>query len=196
MKKPFSLSELSFTIIKVCLVLGIFVSLVSFYSNSDREQIVINGLPAGTSSETSRAESAVSLPTTAVTALTSAAVSSAPDVSAVSRSTKSVFSEAEPAPPEDIPTASAVSEMSAAQVMSPPEITEVSSSGTQNGSLININTADTRELIKLSGIGEVKAAAIVAYREEHGAFSSVEELLNVKGIGEKTLEKIRGYVTV
>ena len=186
MKKPFSLSELSFTIIKVCLVLGIFVSLVSFYSNSDREQIVINGLPAGTSSETSRAESAVSLPTTAVTALTSA----------VSRSTESVFSEAEPAPPEEIPTASAVSEMSAAQVTSPPEITEVSSSGTQNGSLININTADTRELIKLSGIGEVKAAAIVAYREEHGAFSSVEELLNVKGIGEKTLEKIRGYVTV
>ena len=195
MKKPFSLSELSFTIIKVCLVLGIFVSLVSFYSNSDREQIVINGLPAGTSSETSRAESAVSLPATAVTALTSAA-SSAPDVSAVSRSTESVFSEAEPAPPEEIPTASAVSEMSAAQVTSPPEITEVSSSGTQNGSLININTADTRELIKLSGIGEVKAAAIVAYREEHGAFSSVEELLNVKGIGEKTLEKIRGYVTV
>ncbi len=195
MKKPFTLSELSFTIIKVCLVLGIFVSLVSFYSNSDREQIVINGLPAGTSSETSRAESAVSLPTTAVTALTSAA-SSAPDVSAVSRSTESVFSEAEPAPPEEIPTASAVSEMSAAQVTSPPEITEVSSSGTQNGSLININSADTRELIKLSGIGEVKAAAIVAYREEHGAFSSVEELLNVKGIGEKTLEKIRGYITV
>lgn len=195
MKKPFSLSELSFTIIKVCLVLGIFVSLVSFYSNSDREQIVINGLPAGTSSETSRAESAVSLPISAVTALTSAA-SSAPDVSAVSRSTESVFSEAEPAPPEEILTASAVSEMSAAQVTSPPEITEVSSSGTQNGNLININTADTRELIKLSGIGEVKAAAIVAYREEHGAFSSVEELLNVKGIGEKTLEKIRGYVTV
>lgn len=195
MKKPFSLSELSFTIIKVCLVLGIFVSLVSFYSNSDREQIVINGLPAGTSSETSRAKSAVSLPISAVTALTSAA-SSSPDVSAVSRSTESVFSEAEPAPPEEIPTASAVSEMSAAQVTSPPEITEVSSSGTQNGSLININTADTRELIKLSGIGEVKAAAIVAYREEHGAFSSVEELLNVKGIGEKTLEKIRGYVTV
>ena len=196
MKKPFSLSELSFTIIKVCMVLGIFVSLVSFYSNSDREQIVINGLPAGKSSETSRAESAVSLPTTAVTALTSAAVSSAPDVSADSRSTESVFSEAEPAPPEEIPVDSAVSEMSAAQVTSPPEITEVSSSGTQNGSLININTADTRELIKLSGIGEVKAAAIVAYREEHGAFSSVEELLNVKGIGEKTLEKIRGYVTV
>lgn len=196
MKKPFSLSELSFTIIKVCLVLGIFVSLVSFYSNSDREQIVINGLPAGTSSETSRTESAVSLPTSAVTALTSAAVSSAPDVSSVSRSIESVFSEAEPAPPEEILTASAVSEMSAAQVTSSPEITEVSSSGTQNGSLININTADTRELIKLSGIGEVKAAAIVAYREEHGAFSSVEELLNVKGIGEKTLEKIRGYVTV
>ena len=61
---------------------------------------------------------------------------------------------------------------------------------------ININTASAEELELLSGIGEVKARAIIAYREEHGGFTSVEELVNVYGIGEKTLGKIRGYITV
>lgn len=61
---------------------------------------------------------------------------------------------------------------------------------------ININTADMRELKALDGIGDSKAAAIIAYREENGGFMSVDELLNVSGIGEKTLENIRDYVTV
>ena len=61
---------------------------------------------------------------------------------------------------------------------------------------ININTASAEELELLSGIGEVKARAIVEYREEHGYFTSVDELVNVYGIGEKTLDKIRGYITV
>lgn len=62
--------------------------------------------------------------------------------------------------------------------------------------IININTATSRELQKLSGIGEVKAQAIIDYRSEHGGFASVDELINVKGIGEKTLEKIRSSITV
>lgn len=65
----------------------------------------------------------------------------------------------------------------------------------ENG-LININTATLDELMQLDGIGEVKGRAIIAYREEHGSFASVSELLNVKGIGEKTLEKLRDNVTV
>ncbi|WAC44777.1 helix-hairpin-helix domain-containing protein [Pseudomonas sp. SL4(2022)] len=62
---------------------------------------------------------------------------------------------------------------------------------------VNLNTADAvtlqRELI---GIGEVKAQAIVAYRDEHGDFASVDELLEVKGIGEATLEKNRDKLSI
>ena len=50
--------------------------------------------------------------------------------------------------------------------------------------------------MELDGIGKTKGKAIIAYREEHGAFTSVDELLNVSGIGEKTLDRIRDYITV
>ena len=62
--------------------------------------------------------------------------------------------------------------------------------------IIDVNSASVRELQKLSGIGEVTARAIVAYRGEHGDFASADDLLNVKGIGQATLEKIRPYITV
>ena len=61
---------------------------------------------------------------------------------------------------------------------------------------ININTADEEALELLPGIGKTKAAAIVAYREDHGAFAAVEELLNVSGIGEKLFDGLREFVTV
>lgn len=61
---------------------------------------------------------------------------------------------------------------------------------------VNINTATPRELKAIEGIGSAKADAIIAYREENGGFTSVEELVNVSGIGKTTLEKIRKYVTV
>ena len=55
---------------------------------------------------------------------------------------------------------------------------------------VNINTADAETISSnLKGIGESKARAIVAYREAHGDFKSVYDLANVKGIGEKTIEK-------
>lgn len=57
---------------------------------------------------------------------------------------------------------------------------------------VNLNSADAATLQReLTGIGESKAKAIVAYREEHGNFASVDELLEVKGIGQSTLEKNR-----
>ena len=59
---------------------------------------------------------------------------------------------------------------------------------------ININTAAREELEGLPGIGETLAGRIVEYRQENGAFTEPEDLLAVKGIGEKTLEEIREYV--
>jgi competence protein ComEA len=61
---------------------------------------------------------------------------------------------------------------------------------------VNVNAATPEELETLPGIGEVLAAAIVQFREEHGPFSSVDQLLDVSGIGEVTLEEIRDFVTV
>jgi len=61
---------------------------------------------------------------------------------------------------------------------------------------ININTASAEELQTLYGIGPVKAQAIIDYRNENGFFHSIEEIINVSGIGPKTLEKIRDEITV
>ncbi|PXF57373.1 MAG: DNA-binding protein [Deltaproteobacteria bacterium] len=61
---------------------------------------------------------------------------------------------------------------------------------------INLNTADKAALESLSGIGPAKASAIIKYREENGSFKSVEELLNVKGIGPKMLDKIKEQVEI
>jgi competence protein ComEA len=62
---------------------------------------------------------------------------------------------------------------------------------------VNINRADAAALAEaLRGIGMRKAEAIVAYRTEHGPFKSVDELLNIKGIGEKTLEQLRPQISI
>jgi competence protein ComEA len=66
---------------------------------------------------------------------------------------------------------------------------------TPNG-VVNVNTASAAELEQLPGIGESKAKAIVAYREDHGAYQQVEDLLEVKGIGDVALERIRKLVVV
>ncbi len=59
---------------------------------------------------------------------------------------------------------------------------------------ININTADKDTLITLSGVGEKKAEAIIEYRKDH-PFKKVEDIQNVKGIGEKVFEKISKEIT-
>ena len=62
---------------------------------------------------------------------------------------------------------------------------------------VDINQADAAELAAaLDGVGEVKAEAIVSYREEHGPFSSAEDLAEVKGIGPKTVEGNRENIAV
>ena len=71
-----------------------------------------------------------------------------------------------------------------------------SSADGSNETLVNINTADSETLQTLPGIGEKKAADIIAYREEHGAFSSTEDLKNISGIGDSTFEKLSPHITV
>lgn len=68
--------------------------------------------------------------------------------------------------------------------------------GVDDVNLVNINTASVHHLQRINGIGEKKAEAIVEYREAHGGFKSVDELVNVGGIGEKTLDTIRDRLTV
>ena len=61
---------------------------------------------------------------------------------------------------------------------------------------ININTATKDELMKIPKIGPVTAERIILYRMENGRFNSVEELIKVRGIGKKTIERIKGEVTI
>ncbi|WP_229752472.1 ComEA family DNA-binding protein [Paenibacillus physcomitrellae] len=63
-----------------------------------------------------------------------------------------------------------------------------------SSSVISINTAGTSELQEIPGIGEKKAQAIIEYRNQQGVFSSLDELKNVKGIGDKMFEKMRPYI--
>lgn len=61
---------------------------------------------------------------------------------------------------------------------------------------VNPNTATVTELMQLPSIGAKTAERIVAFRKEHGAFRRVEELMNVKGIGEKSFAKLRPHLTL
>lgn len=61
---------------------------------------------------------------------------------------------------------------------------------------IDLNHADAAELVKLPGIGEQVAKRIVAYRTDNGPFEKTEELMNVRGIGEKTYLKLRSFLTL
>lgn len=62
--------------------------------------------------------------------------------------------------------------------------------------LVNINTAAKEELMTLPGIGESKADAIIAYRQENGGYRNIEELMQISGIKEGVYSKISEYITV
>lgn len=66
--------------------------------------------------------------------------------------------------------------------------------GAASGPLVHLGTATAAELEALPGVGPATTAAILGWRDEHGGFRSVDDLLEVPGIGEKTLEKVRPLV--
>ena len=66
----------------------------------------------------------------------------------------------------------------------------------QAGDRININTADESELMKIPGIGQSNAAAIISYRNEHGRFSKPEDIKNISGIKDGVYTKVKDYITV
>ena len=89
-----------------------------------------------------------------------------------------------------VPAASAPTEKSTAAP------TEAATQPPTEPGPLDLNRATAQELTTLPGIGEVLAQRIVDYREAHGSFQSVEELIAVEGIGEGKLEKLRELVTV
>ena len=69
-------------------------------------------------------------------------------------------------------------------------------SGKDGSGLVNINAADSQTLQEIPGVGPATAEKIIAYRTENGRFSSIEDLKNVSGIGDKTFEKMKDKITV
>jgi competence protein ComEA len=63
-------------------------------------------------------------------------------------------------------------------------------------SVVNLNTATASQIATLPGIGDTAAQRIIEYREKNGGFKKVEELMNVKGIGEKSFLKLKPLVTL
>lgn len=92
-----------------------------------------------------------------------------------------------------------ITDHEAVQTHAPPKQTEpaaTQSTEPEATGKININKAGMEELMTLPFIGEVKARAIIQYRTENGPFKTIDDLDDVKGIGAKTLEKLRPFVTL
>lgn len=86
--------------------------------------------------------------------------------------------------------------LAAAPAMAAQERKEAPSGAASSAAPLNLNTATAAQLEKLPGIGPKTAQLIVEHREKHGDFKKVEELMNIKGIGEKSFLKIKPLVTV
>ena len=84
------------------------------------------------------------------------------------------------------PRAAAAQQQASARAAAKPPVTAV----------VNLNTASAAQLEALPGIGAKTAARIVEYRQKNGPFKKIEELMNVKGIGEKSFLKLRPQITI
>ena len=204
MKKPFSIVDAALNVIRVCLAAGILITLFDFFTRIDQTPAIVIRFPK--SAETSGYEPEYTTGTQIIQKsrgykkpelLTE---EPEPEISAIAENeTEPILISTER---ETVSEASAnyAAGGSAVQILqtssSKAEETADAADSENSSELININTAPASELVKLKGIGEVKAAAIVEYRRINGNFKTVQDIMNVSGIGEKTFEKIRSQITV
>lgn len=134
--------------------------------------------------------------------LLTAAILIISNFSSIKNSIIDYSNEAPPAPVYSATAASPIpsddyqeSSQPSADTVKSPEETLKNQSNQQSGK-VNINKASMEELMTLPYIGEVKASAIISYRNEYGPFAAIDDLEKIKGIGPKTLEKLKPLVTL
>ena len=200
MKKPFSIVDAALNVIRVCLAAGILITLFDFFTRIDQTPAIVIHFPKSSETEETSAYEPESTTGMQITQQSRGYEEPEPGISAIAENeTEPILVSTEH---ETVSEASAnyAAGSSAVQILqtssSKVEETAGSASSEASSQLININTAPASELIKLKGIGEVKAAAIVEYRRINGNFKTVRDIMNVSGIGEKTFEKIRDQITV
>jgi len=122
--------------------------------------------------------------------LSSSPLESLPDAAVISRFAAEATVSMEVSSPGEIKAA-------ASDVSDTNKSSAISDSSSSDSALIDINHASAQEMADaLPGIGEVIAGRIVDYRNINGAFRSLEELKNVKGIGDKIFDKVKALITV
>ena len=89
-----------------------------------------------------------------------------------------------------------VPEMEVNGTVDPASEGKASEESGQSDGLVNINTATREQLMTLPGIGEAKADMIISYRDEHGCFNSIEDIMNISGIKTGVYNKIKDHITV
>lgn len=91
---------------------------------------------------------------------------------------------------------SSVLTLASPAVLSAPAVSEPNQTEMTQQTLISLNTASAEELMSLPGIGKKKAQAIVQFRDDIGGFKAIEELKDVRGIGEKLFARVSGLVSL
>ena len=208
MKKPFSIVDAALNVIRVCLAAGILITLFDFFTRIDQTPAIVIHFPkSAETEETSGYEPEYTAGTQIIqksrgykkTELLTEEPE--PENSAIAENETEpilISTERETASEASANYAAGGSAVQILQTSSSKAEETADAADSENSSelIININTAPASELVKLKGIGEVKAAAIVEYRRINGNFKTVQDIMNVSGIGEKTFEKIRSQITV